>query len=362
MNPKSNSESDITHISASTQWQKLKKKKVLVPQLFQMQSFHKTSIPLLIPSCIRAQAHMGVPSTPLLSQVLYVCVCVLLWPANWPPQTSNWILVAVTTTTELSKPYPTYWDETRSEEEEEEESRSEKVKKEERDREQCGHTHTHTHTGKEGGRRGTKREGSQAESESCCFCISVFFMSRQFTGRLFTVWYLALLDHCSQYSLPLTSSTDTLRLFSLFVSRFDFFFSLSSYSITFYSKHAMFFLRLAYKRVAKWGKMFYVSRDSEVLFIFCIDNVICAAVGDLPKLKLPRLYHDYTRRASVFENICFLHKESEVFKDRTANMSGNTLNGHYFWNLDPPVKWHKMGYVTARNDTNGKVFSDLAPV
>lgn len=47
-------------------------------------------------------------------------------------------------------------------------------------------TPTHAH-------RGGQREGSQAESESCCFCISVFFMSRQFTGRLFTVWYLALL-------------------------------------------------------------------------------------------------------------------------------------------------------------------------
>lgn len=51
--------------------------------------------------------------------------------------------------------------------------------------------------GKEGG-----REDSQAESESCCCCISVFFMSRQFTGRLFTVWYLALLGHCSQCRLP----------------------------------------------------------------------------------------------------------------------------------------------------------------
>lgn len=82
-------------------------------------------------------------------------------------------------------------------------------------------THTHTLVKERGG--GRQREGSQAESESCCFCISVFFMSRQFTGRLFTVWYLALLGHCSQYRLPLPSSTATLRLFCLFVSRFGFF-------------------------------------------------------------------------------------------------------------------------------------------
>jgi len=152
-----------------------------------------------------------------LSQVLSLCVCV--WPAHWPPQTSNWILLAVTTTTELYKPYPTYWDEMRSGEGEDgEESRNEKVKKEEKERERERtvwterQTHTHTHIGKERevGRGG--EWGQQAESETCCCCISVFFMSRQFTGRLFTVWYLALLGHGSQNRHPLPSSTGHTRL------------------------------------------------------------------------------------------------------------------------------------------------------
>lgn len=69
--------------------------------------------------------------------------------------------------------------------------------------------------GKEGG-----REDSQAESESCCCCISVFFMSRQFTGRLFTVWYLALLGHCSQCRLPSHHPLPHWRFFYIFICLF----------------------------------------------------------------------------------------------------------------------------------------------
>lgn len=49
---------------------------------------------------------------------------------------------------------------------------------------------------------GVGSAGGQTESESCCCCISVFFMSGQFTGRLFTVWYLTLLDQYSQWRHP----------------------------------------------------------------------------------------------------------------------------------------------------------------
>lgn len=78
--------------------------------------------------------------------------------------------------------------------------------------------HTHGHTGTQTRthtQRGGQREGSQAESESCCFCISVFFMSRQFTERLFTVWYLALLGQLLPVPEPSPSAL-TVFLLSLF--------------------------------------------------------------------------------------------------------------------------------------------------
>lgn len=132
---------------------------------------------------------------------LRLCVCVgvvgLLWPANWPPQTSNWIFLAVSTTTELSKPYPTYWDETR--------------------RRRGGVWGGAGGEGRGGdrewfGQRGVVAlgEGGRAESESCCCCMCVFFMSGHFTGRLFTVCCLTLLGCWSHCSLLLPSSSPTL--------------------------------------------------------------------------------------------------------------------------------------------------------
>lgn len=186
--------------------------------------------PLRIPSCIRAQAQTGVPSTPLLCLWLCVCRCVCGWGGGFS------LTRKLTSSNFKLNTSGSYHDDRalqalsylpRRDEERgrggRKESRSEGGKeREERQREREREVWTERKILVERGCGGRQRgrEGSQAESESCCCCISVFFMSRQFTGRLFTVWYLALLGHCSQCRLPSHHPLPHWSFFYIFICLF----------------------------------------------------------------------------------------------------------------------------------------------